>query len=639
METAEEQVMSEQVSDSRQSVLTQLSLSLGQVRAEYSTDEAVFSMFSWPVYWGKLVGLRPCVLVGGRGTGKTTTLRGLSYGGQFSLRGRELTEWDAIGAYWRIDSMVVSAFWGRSLDESIWISVYSHYVNLKMISLFLSFCEWRRTELGSETDISEEAIELSAISLHIPAASNLRELGRGVRVGLARLEATLNGATHDLLETNFSLLGRPLAYLLAGLAATDDIARLPFTFCIDEFENLRPYQQRVMNTLVKHVGDSAYTIKVGIRDTESRERDTLAINQPLLDPADYTTVDIVDHLKDQSFSKFASQVCEMRLSGTALSGIQMSTSFPSLSTEAEAELLGAVRERARIRQRLVKEQASEGALADYDSMPLLGACLVGYWSKAQSQSVVESLEEARSNDRAWKERVGNHSYAMLFTFRQGLRGVRKYYSGWSTYCQLANGNIRLLLELVYEALRAHISEVEGFVEPVSHQIQSEAASSVGQTTLRELQGLSGRGGQLTRLTLSLGRIFQVFAATPEGHTPEVNQLRIETDSLIAQPSDLESLLQEAVANGCLIAFPGDKQERDSAQTKSFDYQLHPIFAAYFTYSHRKKRRIQLGGDQVLALSGENAARAIAGVLSQRRNDLPVLPQQLELYSDFYNVPR
>ncbi len=622
----------------RTSLQTQLTLSLGQVRAEYSPDEEVFSTFSMPVYWGELVGTRPCVLVGGRGTGKTTTLRGLAYGGQSSLHGTDLALWDTIGGYWRIDSMVVSAFSGRGVDEHQWIAAFSHYVNLKMVSLYLNFCEWRRSHLAQETSVTSDAIALTAVSLNLEPSETLEALGRQVKWGLALLEARLNGATAALFSTEFSLLGRPLAYLLDGLDGNDAASRLPFTFCIDEFENLKPYQQRAVNTLIKHVGDSKYTIKIGIRDTEQRQRETLAGGQPLVDPADYTTVDIVQHLKERSFAKFASQVCERRLAETDLRHLKMGASFPGLSIEDEAELLGAERERSRVRTQLVKDRAGPEALEAYDQLPLLSACLVGYWATAQGLSHVAVLEEAIANERAWGQRVGNYSYAMLFTLRRGLRGVRKYYTGWSTYCQLANGNIRLLLELTYQALTSHIAEARDVDGPVAYAHQTEAAAAVGRATLRELQGQSGIGGQLTRLTLSLGRIFNVFAAVPEGHTPEVNQIRIESGSLVARPTDLDHLLNEAVANGCLVAFPGDKQGRASAQTKGYDYQLHPIFAPYFVYSHRRKRRVELRADEVLALSGETAARAITEILHTRRADTPDLPEQLEFYTGFYDVP-
>lgn len=620
--------------------LVELSLTLGQVRAEYSTDETVFSSFSWPVYWGEIVGPRPCVLVGGRGTGKTTTLRGLAYGGQHSLRGSDISAWDAIGAYWRVDSMAVAAFSGRGLSDEEWLAPFSHYVNLRMVSLYLGFSAWHEKALGNPLAIDASAISLTAISLNLTTSSvpaTLGELAVGVRQQLALLEARLNGPTSRLMQSEFSLLGRPLHYLLEGLDASHEAARLPFTYCIDEFENLRPYQQRVINTLIKHVGDSSYTIKLGIRDSEHRERDTLAQGQTLVDPADYTTVDIVEHLKDQSFARFAAQVCEKRLARTQLRHIRMTSAFPNVSIDEEARILGADRERGAIRRALESQGATPSQLLEFDSMSPTAACLIGYWARAQSTDELVVLSDAIARPKAWNQRVGNYGYAMLFTLRKGRRGVSKLYAGWATYCQLADGNIRLLLELAYEALRRHLSDGHPPGDSVDLETQTLAAAAVGQLTLRELQGQSGIGGQLTYLTLSLGRIFNVFAVSPEGHAPEVNQIRIERDNLVGDAAELSLILGEAVATGCLLAFDGNKQERVSAQTKTWDYQLHPIFAPYFVYSHRRKRRIQLSANEVVSLASTSAPRTLTAILSNRRGPTPALPEQLELYSGFYDA--
>jgi hypothetical protein len=78
---------------SPQSLLSRL---LGLYKAEWLNGE-LFELFTEPGYFGHLTTARPCVLTGGRGTGKTTVLRGLSYEGQFALAGTassKVRDWD-----------------------------------------------------------------------------------------------------------------------------------------------------------------------------------------------------------------------------------------------------------------------------------------------------------------------------------------------------------------------------------------------------------------------------------------------------------------------------------------------------------------------------------------------------------------
>ena len=615
-----------------------ISLVLGQVRTEQLDGDELFEMFSQPVYWAKLVGKRPCLLIGGRGTGKTTTLRGLSFEGQSKLSGSNLNDWTAIGAYWRIESNVVTAFRGRKISIDKWIRIFSHYVNLQMLAKVLTFIDWRRRELGVETKYDASVLSLLAISLSVDDLNNLEDLSYSIDREIAFLESRINGATRDLEEMKNSALGKPVEYLLKSIRVDPDLSNLTFTFCIDEFENLESYQQKVINTLVKHVGDSGFTFKIGVRSTAARERNTLVDGQPLVDPADYATIDIVDHLKEQSFPDFAAKICHSRLNRLPemyRPKITIAELLPDLSESEEATLLGARELVFEIRSHLIEEGATDVQLKIYDSMPIASSCLIEYWSKTQARPMLDILVEAIADPVKWKTRANNYSYAMLFTYKKGKRGLKKYYCGWSTYSSICDGNIRYALRLLYEALILHTAEGKDLTESVSPEIQTDAAMRVGDMSLRELQGLSERGGELMRLNLSLGRIYGVMAAEPQGHTPEVNQFRIIRND--TNSDGVDRLLDSAIMHGALISFPGDKQARSSGETKQDEYQLHPIFAPYFQYSHRRKRRMNIAADDFLDLAGPNARRSIEKILRSRvSNKSAVLPEQLSMYSGFYN---
>ncbi len=136
--------------------------------------------------------------------------------------------------------------------------------------------------------------------------------------------------------------------------------------------------------------------------------------------------------------------------------------------------------------------------------------------------------------------------------------------------------------------------------------------------------------------LSLGRIYGVMTAQPHGHAPEVNQFRVAWDP--EQPDvarRASSLLAAAVMHLAIVRFPGDKAATASSETKDYDYALHPIFAPFFVFSHRSKRRITLAADELLQLTLDPAT-AIRAVLA--RNDRAAdadIPEQLELFRSFY----
>lgn len=73
--------------------LKKLNELFGSYRAEWLKGK-IYQFFSEPSYFTALKGNRPCILQGGRGTGKTTVLKGLSYQGQFALHNDDIDEFD-----------------------------------------------------------------------------------------------------------------------------------------------------------------------------------------------------------------------------------------------------------------------------------------------------------------------------------------------------------------------------------------------------------------------------------------------------------------------------------------------------------------------------------------------------------------
>jgi hypothetical protein len=532
-------------------------------------------------------------------------LRMLSFDGQQALHGDDLTQWPALGIYWRIGVNAVSAFRGSRLEVDDWVRLFSHYVNLQLVDRILRLVEWRAERLGQETSIAPAGLRRAALALSIEPDVDVLTFGLRVREKLAAFEGEINGIVRSVPEIPLSMLGSPLRYLLEALQ--DDLAfggRF-LTICLDEFENLEDYQQRVFNTLLKHVGDAPYTFKIGVKPTGLRDRHTLNAHESIGEVADYSSLEIVAFNKSQNFSDFAARVCDERLQlfpAHLRPTKSIRDLFPDLAEEQEAVLLGVDRRLAGVREALVLQGAEPNELREFDAMSRLSAYLVHYWAQSKFSSELAVLREAIRKPGAWKTRLGNYSYTMLFTL-QGRVGptLRKHYAGWSTYVALADGNIRYLLDLVSSALVDHVSQEQDLSEPVAPAIQTRAAQKVGEKLVFDLEGQDDLGKQVMRVVLGLGRVFGVMASDPYGHAPEVSQFRIDK-TFVDDPAFLERLVAACEMHSGFVSFPGDKRASKSGETRDRDYQLHPIFSPYFLYTHRRKRRMTVTANEVAALS-------------------------------------
>lgn len=616
----------------------QLSHLFGSYKAEWLREQ-LFDLFTEPTYFPELKTPRPCVLVGGRGTGKTTVLRCLSYEGQFALTGKRvesIRDWPYYGMYYRVNTNRVTAFKGPEVTEDQWNRLFGHYINLELCGLVLRFLQWFELH-SSGTQLSAADCEDIAASLHASGAPrDIKQLAAAVRQSKTLFEASINNIA-DAQLPSLSLQGAPIDTLMKAVSLLPQFAGKSFFFLLDEYENFEDYQQQVVNTLLKHAGH-AYTFKIGVRELGWRRRTTLNPNEHLTSPADYVRVDITSRLTEQDFAQFAASVCNARLKritpqvDAAIHDV--SVLLPALSEEDEAKELGVDEWWTKLRS---SSNLSRDTIALLERLPRLEAYFVTYWSESQRRRVEEVLTEREHDPQAWTNRYFNYRYASLFSLKSGKRGIRKYYAGWPVFVQLAAGNVRYLLELVDRSLIAHLQNGGSISSVVPYDVQTDAAQRVGQKNLSELEGISVQGAKLTKLLLGLGRVFQVMATQSAGHAPEVNQFQVKfTEERNGAPhSEVEQLLRDAVMHLALLRFPGSKLQ-DPGETRDYEYMVHPIFAPFFVFSHRRKRKMTIQADDLLGLV-HNPKKTIAKVLKaqNRRVELEPLPDQLALFEGFY----
>jgi len=605
----------------------------GAQKAEW-LGTLLFDLFAEPNYFPQMTTARPCVLVGGRGTGKTTVLRGLSYEGQYALHGRDnnkVKDWPYYGLYYRVDTNRVSAFQGPELTEVEWIRRFAHYINLLFCIQIMRFLEWYKENTGESNELDLTARRHVASTLHIKQPDDNSELLESLLLELARFEGYVNNVASTKEAPQLSMQGAPIQSLLEAVNKQPIFHGKLFFFLIDEYENLQDYQQRLMNTLIKHSGD-LYTFKIGVKDLGWRVRSTLNRNEQLVSPADYLKIDITG--PSGHFASFAYKVCQDRLALVIANEEKCKTDIrellPKLSEEQEARLLGIEKVVSRITEEL-KDIDQQGIL---ENTNLLSIYFLDFWSRGKKQPLTETFKDFEKNRRTWEIRLNNYQHAILYTLARGKSGIRKYYAGWDTFVEVSGNNIRYLLQLVEESLTSHLRDGLSLNEPVSPKTQTLSSQRVGRMNLTELEGLSVRGAKLTKLLLGLGRIFGVMAESPEGHAPEVNQFEVVPDSKAVDIDEVNELLNSAVMHLALVRWSGSKPA-DEGDTREWDYMVHPIYAPFFNFSYRRKRKLRLTAFQLLEIvtSPRQAIRTILAA-SNRTLDIP-LPEQLRLFEMYY----
>lgn len=625
----------------KKQLLEKLNQSFGSYRAEWLKTQ-IFELFAEPQYFPALQDNRPCVLEGGRGTGKTTALRGLSYQGQYAIHNENIEAFDKgnfIGIYHRVNTNHVRAFIGESLSEQKWEKVFAHYFNLLICKDILVFIRWHKPLSNNDEDLSPHACKLIASSVQNENQSceNLEQLIEVFEIQMISFQSQINNIIDEGLPF-LSMAGDPIKLITENTILLNQFKDKIFFILLDEYENYENYQQKILNTLIKHSSEN-YTFKIGVRELGWRIKHTLNESELLSDPADYVLVNIEQKLTEQeaTFPDFARKVCQQRI-GKLLQNQEDSNNFDiqmslkGVTIEEEAILLEVQKTKYIQNYELIPKSYQKKV----KTLSPLYKFFISYWATTHNSTLTKTIDEYELKKDEWNVRYENYKYEMLFKIRtgRGKAGIQKYYSGWTTYTKLANGNIRYLMELVYRAYEKHFNSDETLSTPISPKNQTVAAQDAGLKNLMELEGLWKKGAQITKLLLGMGRVFQLLARSVSKTAPEQNQFSIDHMNPISE--ELEELLRASVMHLALVRTPGNKMG-DKTNTRDYIYMIHPLFSAYFQFSYRKKRKINIRSEDILGLI-ENQKITIDNILKKSNLFFDTdnhLPQQMNLFEEYY----
>lgn len=601
---------------SQQELETRLLDSFGSFKMEW-TDVPIGRLFTEPSYFHDLSTARPCVIEGGRGTGKTTTLTALRTSANRLSTSNIPTDFSV---YFKIPPHFPNNFSGPDRDERAWVDLFLRHFQTQIALLVTNLAQ----DLIQHNIVNEsfknrqckKFIYAIDKSINTKPYATLSEFHEQLLLAHDHLDLALNNVDDTRSPPQKTRWEQPLTYLFQGIVQPLGFSRL--TVLLDEYENLLAYQQKAINTLIKF-SSTSISYKVGMKTEGWKTRATYIEGEYLRTPADYTVVR-TEATSKQIFSDFAHRVIKRRLSvvnpGADINPTQL---FESLSVTEESQrlsrcgLLSSAAEKVRQTARQCDSQTSSWILK-LDDIDLY---IIERFAATRSVTISDIISSLLgAHEKTARQRIANYRLVALYSLGAKRRDIKKYYCGWTTLCQLAGGNIRFLMELVQETLLRHIRAGQTLLDPITPEIQTLSAIAVAERNLYELEGMTAHGRRLIRVVQSLGTLFSVLIRDGFRHAPDVNQFRISDEQLPDERSSKEydELLRQAIMHLAILRHLKTKRTALS-EIKSHDYSIHPIYTPFFGIPYQKKRKLTLNKSEFLHMSKEPSS-AIEGILSR-----------------------
>ncbi|MBL0745965.1 ORC-CDC6 family AAA ATPase [Chryseolinea lacunae] len=586
---------------------------------------------------------KPRVIIGGRGCGKTMLLRYLSHQTMFSQSRKELSAEDFlhVGLYWRVDTQFVSMMSKRNKEEEEWRPAFEHMTSLLIGLEILKSLE--TISSSSFDSINYDKIRLINFSQlknfdsELPA--DFDTLKNVLLNKLWQFESWLNNINR--LESPIFLSKRFLEALIKII--TEQVAVLKnsvFSVYLDEYENLLPYQQRIINTWLKH-SEAPLVFNLAMKRNAFKERRTIG-NEALSDIHDYRLFDLeIFYEEEQSFDVFAAEILIIRLLEYGLKNSPVLASdlrdvsklqsrktdaykktvlsfanrvFPSVPPkQVAAEMINDKVLSDRVIKQIESALQKKNSLSIFDqfvkdtppeALVVLPALLNR--EKARPEDILVQLNKLKagednkfSGDTGW---IHNNLFGCILYMYEPLNRICPLYSGFKTFCKMSHGNIRHLIELCHKSIsRADISLDDFFSgQSITIREQADAALQASTAFLGEIKTFGKHGNQLHAFVMRIGTIFHQAHKRPAQSEPEQNHFSISKGSK-QLTDEQENFLEEATKWSVLFETKSTKQKSD-LHLEDSEYVLNPIYAPYFHISYRKKRKLDFRTDEFATLT-------------------------------------
>jgi hypothetical protein len=588
---------------------------------------------------------KPIAIIGGRGCGKTMLLRYISHQSMFSPSRDYIPESDVahIGLYWRPDTQFCNAMVKRGISEDTWESAFNHYaaiiIGMEVLSSLFSISKSKYEHI-QESDINQLSFErLEPFGFDVTL--NLSGLYHALQQQSWEFECWVNDVRKKE-EPNF-IPGKTFVLALIDILKNQllPLKDALFFVYVDEYENLCDYQQRIINTWLKH-SEMPLIFNLAMKRNAFKNRQTLG-SESIVEIHDLRIHDIENYMWDNNFPVFAAEILFLHLSLAGIVGVspinidelrdpnnlekrntaeykskvlsEAQKLFPGLEhKEMAAQVFRDPTLTTKLQERIVKalkhrESDLSVELFLREAVPeasIIAPALL-YRNKLKPIEIakeIDLLEKGKDNRFSGKTGwIHNNFIACLLQLYAPYTRSCPFYAGFNTFCFLSRGNLRHFLELCHKSL-AKINISNNLKDiAVDHNLQAEAARQASAAFLGEIRSFGKSGNQLHTFVLRLGSLFVLSHQRATQSENEQSHFSI-TKGMQDLTHEDDDFLNEAVKWSVLFEYI-DTKKKDPMQPETIEYILNPIYAPYFYISYRKRKRLELSTDDIVTLVDGN----------------------------------
>ncbi|MBR6069049.1 MAG: hypothetical protein IKP78_00455 [Ruminococcus sp.] len=559
---------------------------------------------------------KPLVVEGGRGSGKTMFFQCNSWRQkilELKKNNQSITLFleneEFIGIYYRVDTTFVSSM--RNREEENWKGIFETYLGIcitqEILDLIIQLSDSMNLDFKRLSDFS---LRFSKKINPGSTTNTIESFRNDCDTFLDVIEDKINGEA-NLEHLRLINVNRYITDVCAEISKILGKENLIFKIFIDEYETLQEYQQRIVNTLIKH-STLPVIFNIGLRPKGMKTSETISETETIEAPHDYELLLI--GFEQKQYPYIIKSICKKRIAlGKEQGRIPANASediefyLKSYSIDFELEKISSsknVISHLEKLEKLIKERAIEEGCTKVETdeycqvlchkAPLLNS-RVHYAILCKRTPYTPKLKELYTSyiakDRKYDDWFHNRKNGAIYLLCKESKREKMYF-GFDVFLALSSNIVRYFLELCEHSFKFAFLNSWDWDSPIAPEIQTEAAKYVSEYKITDIAGYEPYGRELRIFVQYLGQIFYRLHTVEDNTLGEPEPNHFNTKDL-SMKEGTKKIIASAIMWNVLQEGETTKRKRSMLSPETVDYYLNKIYVPYFGISYRNQRKITL----------------------------------------------